>query len=162
MNAAPCNTGRPGYTSLKRLRNAKFKRPCTPTTCLFYARNPPGFRPPVSDNRGIGGMQRPQGVALRLNAVSQPARSPAPSRVRAESAGDCSMPNRTAALQPDQATPADVDNVLNQMYALQTDLKILTDQLTRTRDLNLYDGALRRIELVRGVMHMNTPCLTRH
>lgn len=72
------------------------------------------------------------------------------------------MSNRIAALQPDQATPADVDNVLNQMYALQTDLKILTDQLTRTRDLNLYDGALRRIEFVRGMMHMNTPYLTRH
>ncbi len=72
------------------------------------------------------------------------------------------MPNRTAALQPDQATPADVDNVLNQMYALQTDLKILTDQLTRTRDLDLYDSALRHIEFVRGMMHMNTPCLIRH
>ncbi len=72
------------------------------------------------------------------------------------------MSNRTAALQPDQASPADVDNVLNQMYALQTDLKILTDQLTRTRDLALYDSALRRVEMVRGILHMNTPCLTRH
>lgn len=162
MSAAPCVAPCVGYTFLKRLENAKFKRSRTPTTCLFYARNPPGFRSPVSDNRGIGGMQRPQGVALHLNAVFQPARSPAPSRVRAESAGDCSMPNRTAALQPDQATPADVDNVLNQMFSLQTDLKILTDQLARTRDLNLYDGALRHIEFVRGMMHMNTPCLIRH
>lgn len=33
------------------------------------------IRSPVSDNRGIGGMRRPQGVALHLNAVFQPARS---------------------------------------------------------------------------------------
>lgn len=75
--SASCSSARPGYTGGKRLENAKFKRPCTPTTCLFYARNPPGFRSPVSDNRGIGGMRRPQGVALHLNAVFQPARSPA-------------------------------------------------------------------------------------
>ncbi len=159
--SASCSSARPGYTSLKRLENASRSGPAHRHRAFFT----PGIRPDSGRQSPIGelaGCNDRKALRCTSAQFSRPARSPALSRVRAESAGDCSMSNRTAALQPDQASPADVDNVLNQMYALQTDLKILTDQLTRTRDLALYDSALRRVEMVRGILHMNTPCLTRH
>ena len=161
MSAAPCVAPCVGYTFLKRLKNANYSGPAHRHRAFFTPgiRLDSGRQSPIG---GLAGMHSSDAVRCSVMQFLSPARSPAPRRVRAESAGDCSMPNRTAALQPDQATPADVDNVLNQMYALQTDLKILTDQLTRTRDLDLYDSALRHIDFVRGMMHMKAPCLTRH
>lgn len=159
--SASCSSARPGYTSLKRLENARLSGTAHRHRAFFT----PGIRPDSGRQSPIGGlvgMHSSNAVRCTQSQFSSPARSPAQSRFPAESAGDCSMPNRIAALQPDQATPADVDNVLNQMYALQTDLKILTDQLTRTRDLDLHDSALRHIDFVRAAMRMKAPGLTRH
>jgi len=86
MNA-PCTPARPGYTPLKRLRNANYSGTAHRHRAFFTPEIRPGFWQSVS-KPGIGGMQRPQGVALHLLAVSQTRQFPDLIRFPAEPVGD--------------------------------------------------------------------------
>ncbi len=69
MNA-PCATATARYTPFKRLENARLSGTAHRHRAFFTPGIRPGFGQSVS-KLGIGGMQRPQGVALHLVAVFQ-------------------------------------------------------------------------------------------
>ena len=88
MNAAPCNTARPGYTSLKRLENANQSGTAHRHRAFFT----PGIRPDSSRQSPIGvlvGMLSSNAVRCYPLQFFNPARSPAQSRFQSVAVGDC-------------------------------------------------------------------------
>ena len=89
MNAAPCNTARPGYTSLKRLRNARLSGTAHRHRAFFTPEIRPdsGRQSPTIGE--LAGCNDRKALRCTQSQFLRPARSPAPRRFQTVAVGDC-------------------------------------------------------------------------
>lgn len=62
----------------------------------------------------------------------------------------------------DEPHALNLDALLDTIYAIQTDLKLLTEQLARERNPDLSDHAILDLAWLQVNLQRNTPSLRRH